>query len=368
MFDHPAAAPRRGRRMRMSGHGAARRAGLAMSVLATVSAVTLLVWCRGAPGCHPRRRRGRPPFDRGLEPARRPGLQRRRRRPRRGRVGRDVTTPSRPARRWATTSRPWSTPPAARPRAGAATRARPTGPPALPNVPAWEAVNTQTSPGVFNYDNQWIMFYDAAQAGHASGHRVRLPVGGHRRLHQPDRRRLHRQLQRAPDLPVQLGRGHRPQPLHRSGHRHALAGLEVQRRGILPAGPHLVRGAQQHRDRVLSGERPHGDLLQQHRRVPLGGHRGGPLHPPRERAVRPAVQRRHLHLDELRRGLRRLHHPHRPVHPDRRQPDHLVLRLGRRPRRRVLVPGRLGASTGWTTRPGRPAVPATRAAVPAGSS
>jgi hypothetical protein len=38
----------------------------------------------------------------------------------------------------------------------------------LPNVPAWEAVNTQTSPGVFDYDNQWIMFYDAAQAGHSS--------------------------------------------------------------------------------------------------------------------------------------------------------------------------------------------------------
>jgi hypothetical protein len=39
---------------------------------------------------------------------------------------------------------------------------------ALPTTPAWEAVNTQTSPGVFSYDNQWIMFYDAAQAGHTS--------------------------------------------------------------------------------------------------------------------------------------------------------------------------------------------------------
>ena len=39
---------------------------------------------------------------------------------------------------------------------------------ALPNPPGWEAVNTQTSPGVFNYDNQFVMFYDAAQAGHAS--------------------------------------------------------------------------------------------------------------------------------------------------------------------------------------------------------
>ena len=40
---------------------------------------------------------------------------------------------------------------------------------ALPSTPAWEAANTQTSPGVFDYDNQWIMFYDAAQAGHATG-------------------------------------------------------------------------------------------------------------------------------------------------------------------------------------------------------
>ena len=30
------------------------------------------------------------------------------------------------------------------------------------------AANTQTSPGVFNYDGHWVMFYDAAQSGHAS--------------------------------------------------------------------------------------------------------------------------------------------------------------------------------------------------------
>jgi hypothetical protein len=39
---------------------------------------------------------------------------------------------------------------------------------ALPVEPAWEADNTQTSPGVFFFDNHWVMFYDAAQAGHAS--------------------------------------------------------------------------------------------------------------------------------------------------------------------------------------------------------
>ncbi|HVB91323.1 MAG TPA: family 43 glycosylhydrolase [Acidimicrobiales bacterium] len=39
---------------------------------------------------------------------------------------------------------------------------------ALPNPASWEQTNTQTSPGVFFFNNQWIMFYDAAQSGHAS--------------------------------------------------------------------------------------------------------------------------------------------------------------------------------------------------------
>jgi hypothetical protein len=39
---------------------------------------------------------------------------------------------------------------------------------ALPSPSAWEAVNTQTSPGVFNYGGHWVMFYDAAQSGHAT--------------------------------------------------------------------------------------------------------------------------------------------------------------------------------------------------------
>ena len=36
---------------------------------------------------------------------------------------------------------------------------------ALPNPSPWEAANTQTSPGVFDYGGHWVMFYDAAQAG-----------------------------------------------------------------------------------------------------------------------------------------------------------------------------------------------------------
>jgi Glycosyl hydrolases family 43 len=39
---------------------------------------------------------------------------------------------------------------------------------ALPSPSGWEQPNTQTSPGVFSYGGQWIMFYDAAQAGHAT--------------------------------------------------------------------------------------------------------------------------------------------------------------------------------------------------------
>ena len=43
-----------------------------------------------------------------------------------------------------------------------------TGSTALPSPSSWEQANTQTSPGVFNYDGHWVMFYDAAQSGHAS--------------------------------------------------------------------------------------------------------------------------------------------------------------------------------------------------------
>ncbi len=39
---------------------------------------------------------------------------------------------------------------------------------ALPAPSPWEAANTQTSPGVFYYAGHWVMFYDAAQSGHAS--------------------------------------------------------------------------------------------------------------------------------------------------------------------------------------------------------
>ena len=40
---------------------------------------------------------------------------------------------------------------------------------ALPAVPAWEQPDTQTSPGVFFWGGKWLLYYDAARAGHASG-------------------------------------------------------------------------------------------------------------------------------------------------------------------------------------------------------
>jgi hypothetical protein len=39
---------------------------------------------------------------------------------------------------------------------------------ALPAVPAWEQMNTQTSPGVFSWNGKWVMYYDASQSGHAA--------------------------------------------------------------------------------------------------------------------------------------------------------------------------------------------------------
>ncbi|MFZ0249635.1 MAG: family 43 glycosylhydrolase [Acidimicrobiales bacterium] len=39
---------------------------------------------------------------------------------------------------------------------------------ALPSPSGWEQVNTQTSPGVFDYGGHWVMFYDAAKSGHAT--------------------------------------------------------------------------------------------------------------------------------------------------------------------------------------------------------
>ena len=48
----------------------------------------------------------------------------------------------------------------------------PFGSTALPVPPAWETINTQTSPGVLYYGGHWVMFYDAAVSPYpaATGH------------------------------------------------------------------------------------------------------------------------------------------------------------------------------------------------------
>src|SRR5665213_1195732 len=43
---------------------------------------------------------------------------------------------------------------------------QPYGSTALPNVPAWQQVDTQTSPGVASVGGHWVMWYDASLAGH----------------------------------------------------------------------------------------------------------------------------------------------------------------------------------------------------------
>jgi hypothetical protein len=52
---------------------------------------------------------------------------------------------------------------------------------ALATTPGWETTNTQTSPGVFDWDGRWLMYYDAAQSPHPSdsGHDcISVAVGG----------------------------------------------------------------------------------------------------------------------------------------------------------------------------------------------
>ena len=39
---------------------------------------------------------------------------------------------------------------------------------ALASTPGWETTNTQTSPGVFDWDGRWLMYYDASQSPNPS--------------------------------------------------------------------------------------------------------------------------------------------------------------------------------------------------------
>ncbi len=46
---------------------------------------------------------------------------------------------------------------------------QPYGSSALPVTPSWQTENTQTSPGVFYWGGQWLMYYDASTGGYQTG-------------------------------------------------------------------------------------------------------------------------------------------------------------------------------------------------------
>ena len=53
---------------------------------------------------------------------------------------------------------------------------QPYGSTALPDVPAWQQVNTQTSPGVASIGGHWVMWYDASLAGPLSPPSPEFPL------------------------------------------------------------------------------------------------------------------------------------------------------------------------------------------------
>ena len=97
---------------------------------------------------------------------------------------------------------------------------------ALPSPPAWQEVDTQTSPGVFYYGGHWVMWYDASEAGHAedSGYSC-LSVATAASL-TPTSPQFTDTSTSAEILPPR--RGPRSEPLRRSRHRGGLPDLQVQ--------------------------------------------------------------------------------------------------------------------------------------------
>ena len=167
----------------------------------------------------------------------------------------------------------------------------PFGSSALPVVPAWEQVDTQTSPGVFFWHGRWIMFYDAASAGHPGDTGLQLPVGRDRGLALP-RPGLRRPLDRAADLPVGPRWRHRPEPVRRPPDRHSLPGLEVERRGFPRAGPHLVAATGFRRHEPRRGADPAD--VPGHRELPVGDDDREPQHGRGGWDLLPPVLDRHL--------------------------------------------------------------------------
>ena len=149
---------------------------------------------------------------------------------------------------------------------------------ALPNVPAWEAVNTQTSPGVFFYAGHWVMFYDAAQAGHATGTGFDClsvataasisPTGA-----------AFTDTSSGPLLcQSSLGGAIDPSPFIDPANGSAWLVWKSNDGGSSQPARIWTEELNSSGTGFLAGSAPTADLLQQHDGLPLGEHRGGSLH------------------------------------------------------------------------------------------
>ena len=198
---------------------------------------------------------------------------------------------------------------------------------ALPIVPSWEQVNTQTSPGVFYWDGTWLMYYDAAQYGHAgdTGYNC-LAVATAATLTPTDPVFTDDSAHPLLCQPA-FGRGDRPEPVRRPGDRQRLPGLEVQRRRIGPAGPSVVPAAE--RQRPVAGGVSPDPVDPGHDRLSRG-------RPPSRIPTWSTSDGTYFLLfstgqynsSYLLGDLRHLRRPGRPLHPGPVAPAAVLLRLG----------------------------------------
>ena len=210
---------------------------------------------------------------------------------------------------------------------------------ALPNIPAWEAVNTQTSPGVFFFGGHWVMFYDAAQAGHASDTGFDcLSVATAASISPTDA--AFTDTSSGPLLcQSALGGAIDPSPfidpangspwlVWKSNDGGSSQPARIWTEELNSTGTGFLAGSAP--TQIFfnnTAAYPWETTVEDPSMIAVGG------------AVLPPLQRGDLHLVGLRGG--RTPSAPRPTStctPDRPQPDPVVLRLGGRPRRGLLVP------------------------------
>ncbi len=175
---------------------------------------------------------------------------------------------------------------------------------ALPDTPAWEQPNTQTSPGVFFWNNEWIMYYDAAPSGYASD-------TGHDCLSYATASTISPSAPVFTDTappqwycsPAQSGVID-PSPFIDPATGAAYLVVEVERRRLVGRSHYLGRPAQLD----WYGFRWDADPahVQQHGDQSVGDHGGEPTDGGRERELRASVLGRGVGLGHLRGGLRPL--------------------------------------------------------------